>query len=106
MRPSYIPSTTYVNNRSYNVYYERRYGGYGYLDNGQWRYYDAMADAVILSSLMNNHSYYYPRTNVVHSNGDIVVTDGGDGWGIVLGIFIGIGWLLIIGFCLKRLITP
>lgn len=116
-RPTYIPKSTYVDNRQYNVYYDRRYGGYGYLDyGGHWRYYDAMTDAIILSSLMNRHSYYYPpqQTQVVVmplQNGEqpvvvqtqpVVREGGGWGLGVFFGILIGIGILLVIGFIASK----
>lgn len=80
-RPTYIPSTTTVNNNHYTVVYDRHYGGYGYYVGSSWYAYDALSDAIVLSSLMNRHSYYYPRTDYgyVNSNGSAVVVQSDTG---------------------------
>lgn len=131
-RPSYVPRSTYVDNRSYNIYYDRTYRGYGYMDYyGHWRYYDPFLDAVILSSIMSDHSYYYPPpqtvvvqqqpTVVVNSDGSVqqvqqppvivqqpsqpvIVSNSGGGWGMGLffGIIAGVIVLAIIGYLVSR----
>jgi len=59
-RPTYIPQTTNVGGRDYNVSYNQDRGGYGYMNNlGTFMMFDAMTDAVVMSSLMNNHGYYH-----------------------------------------------
>lgn len=71
-RPTHIPSS-YKDSKSgntYNVTYNSRYGGYGYMGgSGSWIMYDAIADAAMLSLLMNNHNYYVgsaPTAPVAH----------------------------------------
>ena len=61
-RPNHIPSTTSVGGKTYNIIYDQRRGGYGYMGpGGSWRMYDAMADAAMLSILMPRHYYYYDQ---------------------------------------------
>lgn len=58
-RPSYIPQTTTVGGRSYNINYNPQYGGYGYMNSlGTWMMFDALTDAATMTMLMNNHGYY------------------------------------------------
>ncbi|MEY2600075.1 MAG: hypothetical protein RLZZ142_2334 [Verrucomicrobiota bacterium] len=75
-RPAHIPTTILVNSQPYPVYYDWRYGGYGYWDGPVWRAYEVMRDAVMLNALMNRHSYsvydgggYGPRVHVHSSSG-------------------------------------
>lgn len=59
-RPDHIPSTTSVAGKTYNITYDQRRGGYGYMGpGGSWVMYDAMADAAMLNLLMPRHYYYY-----------------------------------------------
>jgi hypothetical protein len=59
-RPSYIPKNTVVGGNTYNVTYNRDYGGYGYMNSlGQWIMYDLMLDSIHRDSVMANHGYYY-----------------------------------------------
>lgn len=61
VRPTYVPRTYLVGNRTVNVVYSPVYGGYGYYHplTGSWLMYDVMRDAAMLSVLMSNHGYYY-----------------------------------------------
>ena len=66
-RPDYIPQSTLVGGRTYNIQYNRQYGGYGYMGPSRtWIMYDAMADAVMLNSLMSRNYYYYDRPRTVY----------------------------------------
>ena len=88
-RPAYIPSSYAYNNRSYNVVYDRSYGGYGYYVGSRWYYYDAFTDAVVLSSLMNHHSYYYGSGyNGYYGGSNAVVVDNTptNGWDFMIFI--------------------
>ncbi|MFA6508790.1 MAG: hypothetical protein WCT14_22015 [Treponemataceae bacterium] len=59
-RPAWIPQTSTIGGRNVNILYNPSLGGYGYMDSlGRWMLYDAMADAVMMNSLMNRHDYYY-----------------------------------------------
>ncbi|MDA1190643.1 MAG: hypothetical protein O3A46_03045 [Candidatus Poribacteria bacterium] len=58
-RPSHIPQSTTVDGRPVTINYNTTYGGYGYMMGGQWMMYNALADAAMLSVLMNNRGYYY-----------------------------------------------
>jgi hypothetical protein len=62
VRPSYIPSSTIFNGQTVNIYYDPGYHSYGYYRYGRWTAFDALADAVVLDSLMNHHSYYYGQS--------------------------------------------
>lgn len=106
-RPTYIPSTTTVNNNHYTVIYDRRYGGYGYYVGSSWYAYDALTDAIVLSSLMNRHSYYYPRTDYYPntgyvSNGSAVVVQSDTGaW--LAGVLIAFIVLVLIATVFVKL---
>lgn len=103
-RPTHIPKATTINNSTYNIVYERQHGGYGYYSSGRWYAYDAFTDGYILASLMNRHSYHYPRNTTVYTDNDVtVVTNDGSSWGgIFLGILIGLSVLVIVGFVVAR----
>ncbi len=63
-RPDYIPETTRVGGRTYDVTYDVSQGGYGYWMGGgpgagRWVMYDPMADTAMTTMLMNRNSYYY-----------------------------------------------
>lgn len=93
-RPNYVPNTYVYNNQSYNVIYDRSYGGYGYYVGSRWYYYDAFTDAVILSSLMNRHNYHY--TGHAPPGSTVYVSDGGSAGWVIGGILLGL--LLIFVF--------
>lgn len=62
-RPTHIPNVYRANDRTYNVVYDQRYGGYGYWSGGgpglgTWMMYDAMSDMVMMNTLMSKNSYY------------------------------------------------
>jgi len=59
VRPTYIPSSARVGNTTYNISYNRQYGGYGYYDNtlGRWMLYDALANTAFLALEMNRNHY-------------------------------------------------
>ncbi len=58
-RPSHIPQTVLVDNRSYPVHYDVGHRGYGYWDSSGWRTYEVVRDAVMLGALMQHHNYNY-----------------------------------------------
>ncbi len=59
-RPDYIPRSTTVNNQSYNINYNSRYGGYGYTNAlGTFVLYSALSDTIMLNTLMRRNHYYY-----------------------------------------------
>jgi len=57
-RPEHIPTQTTIENHTYTVVYDHRYHGYGYYEGTRWHSYDPLADAIILSALMAQSSYY------------------------------------------------
>jgi hypothetical protein len=71
VRPSYIPSATYVGGRSVNVVYSPALGGYGYLHPslGTWMLFDALADRAMLDGAMYNRGYYWGGAPVYISHG-------------------------------------
>lgn len=59
-RPEWIPQYATIGGRNVNIVYNAGLGGYGYMDSfGRWMLYDALADAVMMDSLMRRHDYYY-----------------------------------------------
>jgi hypothetical protein len=59
-RPDYIPSSTTLKGKQYNVSYAN--GGYGYYAGSVWRPYSPFGDPFMAASLMGMHGYYYgPR---------------------------------------------
>lgn len=62
-RPSHIPQSASVGGNTYNISYNAGYGGYGYMGaGGSWMVYSAMADAVMMNTLMTRRGYVYgPR---------------------------------------------
>ncbi|MBZ0264407.1 hypothetical protein K8I28_07035 [bacterium] len=62
-RPDYVPqNTTLGDGRKVAVDYYPQHGGYGYMQDGRFRLYNALGDVAMLSLLMRNHNYYYgPR---------------------------------------------
>lgn len=60
-RPSYIPSSTVVGGKRVNVIYSPQMGGYGYVDPllGHWVFYNALANAAFMNSVMASHSYWW-----------------------------------------------
>lgn len=60
-RPSYIPQATKVNGRQVPITYSPVHGGYGYVDPalGHWVFFNALANAAVLNSLMANHYYWW-----------------------------------------------
>jgi hypothetical protein len=84
-RPPYIPQTVWVDRRSYPVYYDWRYGGYGYWDGPVWRAYEVVRDAVMLNALMDRHQYVVPAGYGPMAPG--VVVHQSSGWGFVVGVF-------------------
>jgi hypothetical protein len=61
VRPSYIPSSTYVGGRNVSIVYNPSLGGYGYFHPGlgTWMLFDALADAAVLDQAMSNRGYYW-----------------------------------------------
>ena len=99
-RPNYIPSTTAVDGQNYDVRYNPRYGGYGYMRNGSWVGYSALRDVAILSMLMRQNNYVYPQAGTIPADGD--GAEDRPGGGGTMGWFSGSGsgmliLLLIIG---------
>lgn len=79
--------------------YNRSYGGYGYYVGSSWYYYDAFTDAVILSSLMNRHSYYYPSYGPGYGGGTVVYDNTPtNGWDFIIFLCVlgGIVFLAIL----------
>ncbi len=63
-RPDYIPSSTSLAGKTYNVTYNVDRGGYGYWNGGgpglgTWMMYDALSDVAMMSLLMNRHNIHY-----------------------------------------------
>ncbi|HUZ18102.1 MAG TPA: hypothetical protein VMV68_06925 [Spirochaetia bacterium] len=60
-RPTYIPATTTVGGRPVNIVYSPAYGGYGYMDPslGHWVFYNALANTVLMNSLMASNYYWW-----------------------------------------------
>lgn len=61
VRPTYIPSSTLVGNQNVTIVYNSSYGGYGYMDPvmHRWMMYNALADAAMISVLMNRDGYVF-----------------------------------------------
>lgn len=62
-RPSHIPNVYRSGGNTYNVTYDRNYGGYGYWSGGgpglgTFMLYDAMSDMVMMNTLMSKNNYY------------------------------------------------
>jgi len=73
-RPDYIPQSTSVGGKTYNVTYNSSYGGYGYMGpSGAWIMYDAMADAAMMSVLMNRQGYYVGGPPAMATGSPVVV---------------------------------
>lgn len=93
-RPNYIPQSTNVGGKSYNVTYNNQYGGYGYMGPGNsWVSYNPMMDALVLSSLMNSHNYYVgtPPSAVVYTNSNPIAKIL-----LALLIFAAVGFIIYI----------
>lgn len=60
-RPSYIPATATVAGKRVNVRYNPQMGGYGYVDPslGRWVFYNALANAAMMNSLMASRFYWW-----------------------------------------------
>lgn len=84
-RPEHIPQTYSSGGKTYNVTYNTQYGGYGYMYDGRWMMYDAMADAAMLSVLMSRNNYYYDGMPV--RSGPVVYRDGGSA-GVIFGVVV------------------
>jgi hypothetical protein len=94
-RPNYVPEYySGPGGARYNVTYRSDLGGYGYYNPslGQWMLYSAMADAVMVNSLMHSHGYYYGPPPVRY----------GGGWGFFtwLGMLI---FILLIAYAVTRM---
>lgn len=77
-RPSHIPNAYVSGGNTYNISYNRGYGGYGYYGpSGAWIMYDAMHDAAMMSILMSRHNYsdvvYTQPINGGYVNDGVVV---------------------------------
>lgn len=98
-RPTYIPPSTNVGGRTVNITYNSGYGGYGYMHplTGTWMMFDIMSDAMVMSSLMNNHGY---RT-VPYTDAPVVYASSWYGTFIFLTFLIGAG--VILCFVIKGL---
>lgn len=74
--------------------YNSGFGGYGYYNAlGAWIAYDVMTDAIMMSSLMHRHNYYYPpvySTTHVEGGTTVVHTNSGIGFFWIFMISIGI----------------
>jgi len=95
-RPSYIPNTYSTGGTSYNINYNSRYGGYGYMHLGTWMMYDMMSDAIMMDTMMRNDGYAYdgmpgytPRVRRSTNIFDVVI------WLVVFGIIGGVVVLII-----------
>jgi hypothetical protein len=71
VRPSYIPSSTFVGGRSVNIVYSPALGGYGYMHPGlgTWMLYDALADGAMIDYAMYHRGYYWGGAPVYVSHG-------------------------------------
>jgi hypothetical protein len=81
VRPDHIPQTTSVGGNTYNIVYGN--GGYGYYSGGRWFAYDVFRDTMMLSMLMNQHSYYYGQPVMAQAS-PVVVTNNADGTSTVV----------------------
>lgn len=62
-RPDYIPTRYRHGDRDYDISYNPSFGGYGYWSGGgpglgTFLLYDALSDAAMTATLMNNRGYY------------------------------------------------
>lgn len=104
-RPNYVPSTTTVDGRNYDVRYSGQHGGYGYVRNGSWVGYNALRDVAILSMLMRQNSYVYPQSGTASQAGSDADGDGegggfaswfsGSGSGMLILLLLIGGWAMI-----------
>ena len=84
-RPDHIPQTTTGSGGStYNVTYNPGYGGYGYMgSSGSWIMYSAMADTMMMNSLMRRNNYYYEPAYMHQPGAPVaVVHHRSSGWTI------------------------
>lgn len=102
-RPSHIPQTYKSSGTTYNITYNPSHGGYGYYGpSGRWMFYDAMADAAMMSMLMQRSNYYYPGIHPA----PVVAHDPGWSVGAVVGtIVLGMFVLLAVGIVLSAAFT-
>jgi hypothetical protein len=90
-RPDYIPRTTTVGGNNYTVIYDSGHGGYGYYMGNRWTPYNALADAVVLDSLMNRHNYAYgPGYGYGYGGGGYYRQSSGG------GVFVGLLFIIIL----------
>lgn len=98
-RPDYIPSTTTVDGRDYDVTYDPRHGGYGYTRDGAWVAYSALRDASVLSMLMRRGGYLYPGVGMAGAGGGAVGGSAswfsGPGSGLLILLLIVGLWAMI-----------
>ena len=78
-RPSYIPDRTTVDGQNFDVSYNPRYGGYGYVRNGSWVMFDALRDIAILNMLMRQNAYVYRGSGSAGTGGSGSSSAGEDG---------------------------
>jgi hypothetical protein len=79
-RPDYIPQSTSVGGKTYNITYNQQYGGYGYMDAlGTFIIYDMLTDAAFMNTQMRSYGYAYGPA-----------PSGGIGAGVVIGVVVGV----------------
>ena len=87
-RPDYIPQSTSVGGKTYNITYNQSHGGYGYMDAlGTFILYDMMTDAMFMNTQMRQYGYAYGQPQVYHATG------GGFG---ILGVIISVVVIAVI----------
>lgn len=99
-RPDYVPQTTTVDGRNYDVSYNPRYGGYGYMRDGTWMAYNVFRDITMLNLLMGRSGYVYGgqaaenRSGESESGGSSGFSLGSGSGLLILLLLIG-GWAMI-----------
>lgn len=100
-RPSHIPQSTTVDGRSYDVTYNPRYRGYGYMRDGGWVAYNTFRDVALLSMLMGQHGYVYggqDRQGTADGSGEsggMGRPSFGAGSGLLILLLLIGGWAMI-----------
>lgn len=82
-RPSHIPKTTKVGGKDVTIIYDQSHGGYGYMSAGRWIMYDALADAAMMSMLMQNNGYYFGDRPIYQAS-SIGIWVGGFTLGVII----------------------
>lgn len=100
-RPSHVPQTTMVNGTSCTINYNSMHGGYGYTNSfGAFIIYNAMADAIMVNTLMSRNNYYYDNRSTPVA---VAITPAREfTTGIIFGLIIIVGLGIIIVVVYKK----